>query len=184
MTTMTEVLRRPDEAELATWNRRFEEQTPQELLAWAAEQWGSRLALTCSFGGASGMVLLDMILDVAPETPVLYLDTGLLFPETYALMDEVREHYGKRLQPVYPVHSIAQQAVIEGAALWERDPDRCCGMRKAQPLAEALAPYDAWIAGLRRDGGPSRANVQLLEWSKKYSLVKLNPLALWNERDV
>jgi phosphoadenosine phosphosulfate reductase len=170
--------------ELAAWNRRFENETPQALLSWAAERWGSRLALTCSFGGAAGMVLLDMILEVAPETPVLYLDTGLLFPETYALIAQVREHYGKALQPVYPANTVAQQAVKEGAALWERDPDRCCGLRKVQPLSEVLAPYHAWIAGLRRDGGATRSGVKLLEWSNKHNLVKLNPLAFWNDRDV
>lgn len=184
MITLTETIQRPNETQLATWNRQFEHESPQALLAWAAERWGSRLALTCSFGGAAGMVLLDMILGVAPETPVVYLDTGLLFPETYALIAEVREHYGKALQPVYPAQSVAQQAVVEGAALWERDPDRCCGIRKVQPLSEVLAPYNAWIAGLRRDGGPSRAGVKLVEWSNKHSLVKLNPLAFWNDRDV
>ena len=175
---------RPEETEIAAWNRRFQDETPQTLLSWAAERWGSRLALTCSFGGAAGMVLLDMILKVAPATPVVYVDTGLLFPETYALIARVQEHYGKLLQPVYPKQSVTQQAAAEGASLWTRDPDRCCGLRKVQPLAEVLAPFNAWIAGLRRDGGPTRANVRLLEWSNKHNLVKLNPLAFWNERDV
>ena len=170
--------------ELADWNARFQAATPQELLEWASEQWGEQMALTCSFGGPTGMVLLDMVSAVAPATPVLFLDTGLLFPETYQLVAEVQARYGIAPQAVQPARTVAQQAAAEGPALWERDPDRCCGLRKVRPLAEALAPFDAWIAGIRRDGGGSRANTQLLEWSTKYNLVKLNPLAFWSERDV
>jgi phosphoadenosine phosphosulfate reductase len=170
--------------ELADWNARFQAATPQELLEWASEQWGEQMALTCSFGGPTGMVLLDMVTAVAPATPVLFLDTGLLFPETYQLVAEVQARYGIAPQAVQPARTVAQQAAAEGPALWERDPDRCCGLRKVRPLAEALAPFDAWIAGIRRDGGTSRANTKLLEWSTKYNLVKLNPLAFWSERDV
>ena len=170
--------------ELADWNARFQAATPQELLEWASEQWGEQMALTCSFGGPTGMVLLDMVSAVAPATPVLFLDTGLLFPETYRLVAEVQARYGIAPQAVQPARTVAQQAAVEGPALWERDPDRCCGLRKVRPLGEALAPFDAWIAGIRRDGGTSRANTKLIEWSTKYNLVKLNPLAFWSERDV
>ena len=170
--------------DLLEWNERFRDATPQTLLQWAGERWGERMALTCSFGGPTGMVLLDMISAVAPSTPVLFLDTGLLFPETYRLVAEVQACYGIAPQAVQPARTVEQQAAVEGPALWERDPDRCCGLRKVRPLAEALAPFDAWIAGIRRDGGGSRANTQLLEWSTKYNLVKLNPLAFWSERDV
>ena len=170
--------------ELAEWNERFQAAAPQALLEWASARWGEQMALTCSFGGAAGMVLLDMVMAVAPITPVLFLDTGLLFPETYQLVAEVQARYGIVPQTVQPARTVAQQAAEEGPALWERNPDRCCGLRKVRPLAEALAAFDAWIAGIRRDGGGSRANTQLLEWSNKYHLVKLNPLAFWSERDV
>ena len=175
---------RPDQLELAAWNARFRGASPQALLTWAVERWADQIALTCSFGGPAGMVLLDMLLAVAPEVPVLYIDTGLLFPETYRLVEQVREHYGITPRPVRAARTLEQQAEDEGAALWERDPDRCCGLRKVQPLAEVLAPFDAWIAGLRRDGSATRAGVDLIEWSDKYDLVKLNPLALWSEREV
>jgi len=175
---------RPDELELAAWNDEFRTKTPEELLAWASEQWGSRLGLTCSFGGAAGMVLLDMVLSVAPSTPILYIDTGLLFSETYSLITQLHDRYGITPQAVRPAQALAEQASVEGPRLWERDPDRCCQLRKVLPLAEALAPFDAWITGIRRDGSSSRANVKLLEWSNKYQLVKLNPLALWDDKQV
>ena len=174
----------PDVTELEAWNEHFRATSPQALLAWAAERWGPRVALTCSFGGAAGMVLLDMIVRVAPETPVLYIDTGLLFPETYRLIAQVHQRYGITPQPVRPARTVAQQAEAEGDALWQRDPDRCCGLRKVQPLGEVLAPYEAWITGIRRADSATRANANLLEWSGKYNLTKLNPLVFWNERDL
>jgi phosphoadenosine phosphosulfate reductase len=171
-------------SELPAWNAHFQTATPEELLRWAAERWDQRLVLTCSFGGAAGMVLLDMLMQVAPKTPVVYIDTGLLFPETYNLIDKVEQRYGLRLRGVRPRQSVVEQARLEGDALWQRDPDRCCGLRKVQPLADVLAPYDAWITGIRRDGGQTRANATVLEWSNKYRLVKLNPLAYWGEREI
>jgi phosphoadenosine phosphosulfate reductase len=170
--------------EITRWNIRFRNAAPQTLLAWANERWGARMALSCSFGGATGMVLLDMVMQIAPATPVLYIDTELLFPETYRLVEQVRTRYGIDPRPVRPGQTIAQQAESEGAALWERNPDRCCKLRKVQPLASALEPFDAWISGLRRDVSASRANTPLIEWSAKHRLFKLNPLAFWTERDV
>ena len=175
---------RLETTELADWNEHFRGAPPHLLIGWAAERWGEQLAFTCSFGGAAGMVLLDIVASVAPGTPVLYIDTGLLFPETYRLIAQVHERYGITPRPVRPAHTLAEQAEVEGAALWERNPDRCCGLRKVQPLADVLAPFDAWITGIRREGSSTRANVQLLEWSSKYNLVKLNPLALWSEREL
>src|SRR3712207_3059536 len=103
-------------------------------------------------------------------------DIGVTGVQTCALpifVEQVHERYGIVPQAVQPAQSVAQQALAEGPALWDRDPDRCCGIRKVRPLAEALAPFDAWIAGLRRDGGATRANTNLIEWSSKYNLVKL-----------
>ncbi len=174
----------PDAAELAEWNEHFRTASPQELLTWAAERWGNRMALSCSFGGTAGMVLLDMIVKVAPATTVLYIDTGLLFGETYHLIEQVRERYGIEPVAVHPARTVAQQAKDEGSTLWERDPDRCCHLRKVQPLTEALASFDAWITGVRRSDTAARANTALIEWSTKYEIVKLNPLAFWSEHDV
>jgi phosphoadenosine phosphosulfate reductase len=175
---------RPEADVLAQWNERFKTAMPQTLLAWASEQWGDNLALTCSFGGAAGMVLLDMVAEVAPGTPVLYIDTGLLFDETYRLIEQTRKRYRIELIAVQPARTLEQQARDEGEALWQRNPDRCCGLRKVQPLGDALKPFAAWITGVRRSNSDSRANTNLIEWSAKYQLVKLNPLALWSERDV
>ena len=184
MSVGTLIEERVDADELLAWNEQFRDAPPQQLLRWANERRGTRMALSCSFGGAAGMVLLDMLVKIDPDIPVLYLDTGLLFPETYQLVSQIREHYGIIPRAVRAGRTVAQQAETEGAALWDRDPDLCCKLRKVQPLAEALDGFSAWITGIRRDGGATRAGTNLLEWSNKYNLVKLNPLAFWTERDV
>lgn len=174
----------PTAQELAEINAQFKDSRPQDLLAWADEQWGNQLVLTCSFGGAAGMILLDMVTKVAPHVSVVYVDTGVLFPETYALINEVQNRYGITLTAAKTSLSLEQQAEQEGPALWEQAPDRCCNIRKVKPLAASLEGFDAWIAGIRRDSGGSRAQARMIEWNTKYDLFKLNPLAGWNERDV
>ncbi len=174
----------PQTVDLERWNTDLSAATPEELLRWASARWGDRVALSCSFGGAAGMVLLDMVMQVAPSTTVLYVDTGLLFPATYRVVEAVRRRYGIDPLAARPRQSVTLQAEHEGAALWEQDPTRCCQLRKVEPLADALLPYAAWITGIRRDGAATRANAQTVEWSNKYGLVKLNPLAAWTERDV
>ena len=177
-------LAQPTELELNEWNERFRTAPPQELLAWAGVRWGTQLALSCSFGGGAGMVLLDMIATMAPATTVFFIDTGLLFAETYQLIDQVRLRYGVTIKAVRPARNVAQQAEHDGPRLWEHNPDRCCNLRKVTPLADALSGFDAWISGVRRDQAATRAKANLIQWSHKHGLVKLNPLAFWSERDV
>lgn len=169
---------------IAEWNRTLVGARPEQLMSWAAERWGSQLALSCSFGGAAGMVLLHMAASAAPETTVVYVDTGLLFGETYELIERASERYRLRFQAARPRQSLVEQALAEGPALWEREPDRCCKQRKVAPLGEALAGYSAWITGVRRANSTTRSTTQLVEWSRKYSLVKLNPLAHWTDREL
>jgi phosphoadenosine phosphosulfate reductase len=156
----------------------------EALLDWATAEFGDRIALTCSFSGASGMVLLDMLARLGRGTPVIFLDTDLLFPETYALAEAAARRYGIPIERRHPALTLDEQARQEGPRLYERDPDRCCAIRKIAPLAEALAPYDAWISGIRRDQSGTRAATQLVQWSTRHSLLKINPLAFWSEREV
>jgi phosphoadenosine phosphosulfate reductase len=156
----------------------------EALLDWAATDFGDRIARTCSFSGTSGMVLLDMLARLGRGTPVIFLDTDLLFPETYALAEAAAQRYGIAIERRHPALSLDEQARQQGPRLYERDPDRCCGIRKVAPLAEALAPYDAWISGIRRDQSGTRAATQLVQWSARHSLLKINPLAFWTEREI
>jgi len=166
--------------DLATLNTQFENAYPQDILRWAAETYGDQLAVVTSFQ-PTGIVTLHMLSEVAPDTTVMTLDTGLLFPETYALMDELEALLNLRLIRVKPDLTVAQQTESHGAELWAHDPDRCCGIRKTVPLNEALVGYDAWITGLRRDQSTGRKSTPIISWDAKYQKVKLSPFATWTE---
>lgn len=165
-------------------NAQFRQQPPEALLRWAVEVFGRDVVLTCSFGGPSGMVLLDMLARINHHTPIVFLDTDLLFAETYALVEEVSRRYGITITRQRPALTLEEQARQEGPELYKYNPDRCCGIRKVRPLREALQPYAAWITGVRRDQSSSRANADLLQWSDRYDMLKLCPLAHWSERQV
>jgi phosphoadenosine phosphosulfate reductase len=162
----------------------LETASPQEILAWALETYTPRITLACSFGGPSGMALLDMVMRLDPSIRVFYLDTGLLFAETYALAAEAQRRYGITPRAVRPGLTLAQQSAQFGDALWARDPDHCCELRKVIPQRKALKGYDAWITGLRRDQASTRRGIAVVEWDNKFGLAKVNPLATWDERDV
>ena len=114
-----------------------------------------RLTVACSFQKEAS-VILDLLLSIAPDARVFTLDTHVLFPETYETWRRVEERYGIEVQ-VFQGPSIARQAALHGDRLWEREPDRCCAIRKVEPLTRALEGMDAWISGLRREQSPSRA---------------------------
>ncbi|MCL8208216.1 MAG: phosphoadenylyl-sulfate reductase [Actinomycetia bacterium] len=169
-----------------TWTnetvRTYQEQvrhwTPGELLRWAWETWGDGLTLASSFG-LEDVALIDMAARVFQPVDVFCLDTDLLFPETYRLMETLVQRYPIRLRRVRPRLTLEEQAAQEGPELWRRDPDRCCGLRKVEPLGRALAGYAAWVTGIRREQAPTRAHAEPLEWDARHNLVKLNPLAYW-----
>lgn len=170
--------------ELADLNQEFSQHSAEALLRWAIGHFQEKIALTASFSGPSGMVLLDMVARIGSTTPIIFLDTNLLFAETYALVEQVERRYGINIQRGQPELSLETQAQVEGPNLFEHNPDRCCAIRKVAPLAEALRPYDAWISGIRRDQSSTRANTNLLEWSSRHQLLKVNPLVQWSEREV
>lgn len=175
---------RPTEAQLAQLNQELAEATPPQILAWAIECYGSGLILACSFGGVSGMALLDMTMQLDRSVPVFYLDTNFLFPETYWLRDEVAQRYGIEPMAFRPKITPEEQTSQYGEALWQRDPDRCCAIRKVEPNRRALEGRRAWVAGLRRDQSSTRSAVQPVAWDNKFALYKISPLWNWTEEQV
>jgi phosphoadenosine phosphosulfate reductase len=161
--------------------RTFEDAAAQDIIAWAVRVFGQRLAVACSFGGASGMVVLDMLVKIDATIPVYYLDTGLLFPQTHDHITRVSNHYGITPLRVSSRLSLSEQSDEFGPNLWERDPDRCCDLRKVQPQMEFLRDYAAWMTGIRRDQSGTRVDVPVVGWDKKFGLIKINPLATWTE---
>jgi phosphoadenosine phosphosulfate reductase len=148
------------------------------VLEWGFAQFASRLALASSFG-AEDMVLIDLAARRRHDFRVFTLDTDFLFPETYALILETEKRYGLRVERARPALTPEEQARQFGEALWLRQPDRCCDLRKVQPLTAKLAELSAWATGIRRDQAPTRANARKIEWDARFGLVKLNPLADW-----
>lgn len=158
----------------------FESASPQDVLKWASQKFGQKLVVVTSFQ-PTGIVTLHMLSQIAPDTPVVTLDTGLLFPETYALMNELEARLKLNLRRIKSEMSVAQQHLRYGANLWERQPDFCCHLRKTQPLQTTLLDYDAWITGLRRDQSPERVNTPIISEDRRYGLTKLSPFATWTE---
>src|SRR3990172_3333215 len=154
-----------------------------ETLRLGAERFAPRLVMATGFG-MEGCVLTDLIGRNKLPVDIFTLDTGLFFEETYTLWKTLERRYDLTIRAVRPELTVGEQAERFGEALWERDPDRCCEMRKVQPLRAALAGADAWITALRRDQTPDRANASMLEHDQKFGLVKINPLVEWTAQDV
>ena len=161
----------------------FETAPPEVLLRWAVDEFGSDVALATGFG-AEGCVLVAMISAINPDTRIFYLDTDLLFPETYILRDRLEARYGVRFERCATRLSLEAQAADYGLRLWEREPDLCCRLRKVEPLREMLSGLRAWNTGIRRDQSPTRAGIGLIEQDEKFGLIKINALAAWSRRDV
>ena len=160
----------------------LEAMTAEEVVQWAYDEYGQGLCLTCSWQKQSS-ALVHMVSELGLDIDVIELDTHLFFRETYETRDRLVERYGLNLlRPQIP--TVAEQHRAEGPNLWERDPDRCCHVRKVEPLVRALEPYDAWISGIRRDQSPSRAETRKIEWSERYGVYKIHPLADWDEKRV
>jgi len=154
-----------------------------ELIHSGLDRFGQDIAIASSFG-AEDVVLIDLASTRGLPFRVFALDTDFLFPETYALIEEIESKYGINVERCRPALTPAEQALAHGEALWSFDPDRCCSIRKIQPLKEKLGTLKAWITGIRRDQAPTRANAKKFEWDDKFALFKLNPLADWSSERV
>ena len=160
----------------------FEAMTAEEVIAWAHRFFWPRVCLTCSWQKQSS-VLVHMVAELGLRMDTVELDTHLFFREAYETRDKLVDRYQlKLIQPEIP--TIAEQHRADGPNLWERDPDRCCHIRKVEPLVNALVPYDAWISGIRRDQSPSRADTPKVQWSERYQVFKIHPLADWDEQRI
>jgi phosphoadenosine phosphosulfate reductase len=156
---------------------------PQRILDWAFQSFGDTVAISSAFG-VEGMVLIDMASRLRQNFRLFTLDTEFLFPETYSLMDQVERKYGVTIERVFPLNSPEEQERTLGPALWQRDPDQCCRLRKVEPLRRKLGELRAWITSIRRDQTAARAGAGKIEWDASFGLVKVNPIADWNSKQV
>ncbi|MBB6448515.1 phosphoadenosine phosphosulfate reductase [Geomicrobium halophilum] len=160
------------------------DKSAKDVLTWSYETFGDELVYSCSLG-AEGMVLLDLIEQVHPGANVIFLDTGLHFKETYALLNDVRERFSTlNIKALLPENTVEEQKEKYGDRLWARNPDQCCAMRKFEPLQKELSKYTAWISGLRRAQSPTRAHTPFIGKDHRFSLLKICPLIHWTQDEV
>ena len=150
---------------------------PETILLWAVDVFPGKTALTVSFGGG-GVVLAHLLSRIDRTVPVLFLDTGFHFAETYAFKERFAKRYGLNLVELKPL--------TDPGPLYKTDPDRCCFIRKVEPLEPALVGFDAWISAVRQDHSATRASTALVELHEVAGrpIVKVFPLAHWNRADV
>ncbi len=143
------------------------------------------VCLTCSFQ-AEDVLLAKLAIEIDPQIPILFLDTGYHFAETYAYRDRIAREWGLNLVNLLPEKTVAEQEAEHGL-LYQSAPDRCCGLRKVEPLFKAVAQYRVWLTGLRREQARSRAALEeqaLFTLPGGKQVLKLAPLAVWTTRDV
>jgi phosphoadenosine phosphosulfate reductase len=154
-----------------------------ETLLSAADR--QKACLTCSFQ-AEDMIVLHLLRQEIPEIPVLFLDTGYHFAQTYEYRDRITNEWQLHLVNVLPQLSVAQQESQFGI-LYQSDPTQCCQLRKVEPLMRSLEPYEIWFTGLRREQSPSRKNLKILEQHRLpggKTLLKVSLLADWTWKQV
>jgi len=159
--------------------------TAQDVLAWAFEEFGERIALSSAFG-PSGIVLMHLAAHVRPQTKVFFIDTGFHFAETTAMVGRIQARINVQIQVLQPKLNIEEQNHRYGNDLYILQPDTCCAIRKVEPTSRMLSGLDAWVTALRRDQGPTRAHLPMVE--KKTmdgrTVTKVNPMIHWTKAEV
>lgn len=163
----------------------FEKMKAPERIQWLHQEYGSRLVLSSSFG-LQAAIMLDLVSKHAPEVPVVWIDTGYLFPETYAYVEELKSRLNLNLQEYQPLLTSARQEALYGK-LWEQGEEgnqKYGIINKVEPMNRALKELgsDVWISGLRRSQSSTRVNRKFLEQQK--STLKVYPILDWKDAQV
>jgi phosphoadenosine phosphosulfate reductase len=156
--------------------------TAQEIVGWAAEHFDGSVFATQSM---TNTALASMIAEVAPQIPIVFVDTGMHFQETIGLRDDLARRYaGLSLTTVQSPLSLADQEQQFGSDLWHRDPDLCCLLRKVKPVESLWASNEAWLTGLRRFAGRRTSRARIVEFDEVRGVVKICPLLDWSDGDL
>jgi phosphoadenosine phosphosulfate reductase len=164
-----------DLAELAEVNAAFENSEPIEVIRWAASKYGDGLVFTSSFEDA---VLVHAVAMASPTTEIVLLDTQYLFAETWWFAKELTQRFDLNLRVETPLANVVPDN------LWQSDTEGCCAVRKVEPLQRALRGKSAWITGIRRVDGPTRASTPIVSYDPIRDVVKINPLATFTDEDM
>jgi phosphoadenosine phosphosulfate reductase len=171
--------------ELEDAAEKLEKAPPQDILAWAIDRFNPGVSLACSFGLQS-VACIDMLAksDLLRAVEVFYLDTGVLFPQTHQTRLRIQAKYHFRAIRVAAELSWEEQEAKFGGLLYERGKEginQCCEIRKNEPSRKYLATRTAWITGVRRSHTKTRADVPVVHWDYKHNLVKINPVAAFDD---
>lgn len=169
--------------QIREFSEQFENSSPEEILSWGHEKFGRDIVLGTGFG-PSGVFLIHRLISNQIPVRIFYLDTHLLFRETYSLRDELEERFDIKIERVSTDLSVEDQKEKYGDELWKSDPDKCCYIRKVLPLKNYLSDKKAWVTGVRRKQAASRELTDVIEWDPLNEVVKINPLARWSNEDV
>lgn len=156
--------------ELAALSAGFESAEPAEIIAWAADTFGSDLCVAASMEDA---LLIDVTTRVTPGIDVVFVDTGFHFPETLATAERVRRRYPIELR-------VVREETDRVPDLWKTDTDGCCARHKVAPFDAGLRQYSAWMSGLRRSDSPERADAPIVTRDSR-GLISIRPLANWDD---
>ena len=158
----------------------LEKLSADELVARVLTENAGPACITCSFQ-AEDMIVLDLLRQRQPDIPVLFLDTGYHFAQTYAYRDKMQQAWRLNVRNLAAAQSVADQEAQFGI-LNQSDPARCCQLRKVEPLMDGLKDYSVWFTGLRREQSPTRKNLKVVEHHQLPDdkvLLKVSPLAAW-----
>jgi phosphoadenosine phosphosulfate reductase len=175
--------------DVAALEAEYSQKSPREILKLALESFDN---IAISFSGAEDVILIDIASKITKDFRVFTLDTGRLHSETYQFLDEVRKHYGIKIEVMFP-DAVEVQAMVDEKGMFSFYQDghkECCGIRKVRPLRRKLNTLDAWITGQRKDQSPGTRNtIPVIENDGAFStpehqLIKFNPLANWSSAQV
>jgi phosphoadenosine phosphosulfate reductase len=165
----------------------LKDKSPEEVLKYFIDKCENKVGFASSLG-AEDQVLTDMICKIDKSVNIFTLDTGRLFPETYNLIEKTSNHYGIKINVFFPDYNKVEEMVQgKGINLFYHsveNRERCCYLRKKEPLNRAFKGLEAWICGLRKDQSITRFNNQLVEWDEQHGLFKINPIINWSEDQV
>ncbi len=166
---------------VASVNSRLESASAGHIADWAVATFGRDLIVAASM---QDTILPHLFGTRLSGVDVLFLETGYHFPETIATRAEAKRLLPITIVDALPLQTVAEQDAQYGKDLFARDPGLCCQLRKVEPLGRALQGRAAWVTGLRRADGPTRANAPVLDWDAKHGLVKINPIVTWSDEQV
>ncbi len=174
-----------DLADILSVNTDLESASAEERVSWALDQFGTGLVLSSSFGIQSA-VMLHLVTQIEPDIPVIFIDTGYLFPETYRFVEELRQRLNLNLRKFHPTKSAAEQEALYGK-LWEQGLEgleKYNFLNKVEPMNRAISETGAvaWLAGLRRNQSSTRENLRVIQ--KQNKIFKIHPILDWTDRDV